>query len=201
MWKENEVADDEDRDEVREGPKGFLTLAQKRKIAYITGETNAAADSCTAYVVLSVGEGVEKTPKEIAELIVRYADATQFMGKTLRVDRVGASKGKTSLAEQAEEQRRKAEEDKRTVYVGNLDFAQGEDGLRQLVEELLVAERGQPPKLSGDLEGKEPRWVERVRIIRDKDTALGKGFAYVLLKVIPPPPMSSSRFVIKPKKD
>ena len=81
---------------------------------------------------------------------------------------------------------------KATLFVGNLEFTSKEEDLRAFFESVVVAERGKPGEKGDDDEsdseseeedeGKKdkPRtWVKRVRIIRDKDTQLGKGFAYV----------------------
>ncbi|KAF8917378.1 hypothetical protein CPB85DRAFT_1374198 [Mucidula mucida] len=58
-----------------------------------------------------------------------------------------------------------------SVFVGNLDFASKEEDLRVFFEGVMSAERGPPPEGS--------TWVTRVRIVRDRETQLGKGFAYV----------------------
>ena len=79
----------------------------------------------------------------------------------------------------AAENKENADEDRRTCFIGGLDFAESEEKLRTWVETTLTKERGEPDA-DDEL---ETRWVERVRIVRDKATGLGKGFAYVLLKV------------------
>ncbi|EQC37063.1 hypothetical protein SDRG_05290 [Saprolegnia diclina VS20] len=61
---------------------------------------------------------------------------------------------------------------KRTVFVGNMAFAATEDEIRNHFES----------NLEKDDEDEGSALVESVRIIRDKDTHLGKGFGYVLLK-------------------
>lgn len=59
-----------------------------------------------------------------------------------------------------------------SLFVGGLDYAAKEEDVRAFFESLVVAERGAVP------EG-HSRWVTEVRIVRDKDTQLGKGFGYV----------------------
>jgi nucleolar protein 12 len=55
--------------------------------------------------------------------------------------------------------------------VGSLDFAAKDEDLRVFFESLLTTERQPAP------DGQS--WVTHVRIVRDADTQLGKGFAYV----------------------
>lgn len=153
----NSVSLDSHQKEV-EAPKVYLTTAQKRKVAFITGDhlldpTKIAGASCTAYVVLS-------TPQDVDHLIEKM-DGALWEERTLRVDKVvKTAKG--------------WEEEKRTVFVGGLDFETSEEALRSWMEATLVKEKG---------EADEGAWVLRVRIIKDKQTGLGKGFAYVLFKV------------------
>jgi nucleolar protein 12 len=79
-----------------------------------------------------------------------------------------------------------------------LDFASREEDVRVFFEGLVSAERGPRSAVTGDdsdteneegtddpnAHGSKPKtWVTRVRIIRDKDTQLGKGFAYVQFAV------------------
>ncbi|EEB91359.1 hypothetical protein MPER_10287, partial [Moniliophthora perniciosa FA553] len=62
-----------------------------------------------------------------------------------------------------------------------------EEDVRAFFEGLITAEKGPRPISPNDEEeqfdekgaSKLQRWVKRVRIIRDKETQLGKGFAYV----------------------
>lgn len=144
--------------------KVFLTTNQKRKVAYITGgqgkakegATEAQKDggSCSAYVVL-------KSPESLSSFVAAV-DGSVFEGRTLRSD-LASRKG----VEKSEE--------KRTVFAGGIDVHESEENLRSWVEKLLEEAKGQ----SED----NGKWVQRVRIIRDPATGLGKGIAYVLLKV------------------
>ncbi len=63
---------------------------------------------------------------------------------------------------------------KRSLFVGGLDYAAKEEDVRVFFEELVKSERG---------EKGEGKWVTGVRIVRDKETQLGKGFGYVHLAV------------------
>ncbi len=98
------------------------------------------------------------------------------MGHTLRADTLGDGVG----------------DPKCTVFVGSLDFASHEEDLRTFFEGVVSAERGprsavadsgsdgEAGATSTDGPGAKPKtWVTRVRIVRDKDTLLGKGIAYV----------------------
>ena len=64
---------------------------------------------------------------------------------------------------------------RQSVFIGNLDFMSKEEDLRAFFEAILVTERGNP-------HGKK-NWVTRVRIVRDRETQMGKGFAYVQFAV------------------
>lgn len=61
---------------------------------------------------------------------------------------------------------------KKSLFVGGLDYAAKEEDVRVFFEELVKAERGANKEGSG-------KWVTGVRIVRDKETQLGKGFGYV----------------------
>lgn len=202
-WKTGEV----DSQNGGKTPK-FLTASQKKKIGFIKGQVHEKASSCIAYAVwdtidslptpsstASTSKGATSaTPQEIASLIVKYGNNTVFEGFTLRVDHVKGSTstlpegqtGEVELSTQTKrvlalEQKAKLEEEKRTLYIGSLDFEEKEQAIRELCEKLMTEERGEPT-VDNDT-GRSASWVERVRLVRDAETGLGKGFAYVMFKV------------------
>ena len=129
-------------------------------------------------------------PYEAARAVAKEADGSSFLGRTIRTDVAirGGAKGNVDAEI--------AGDPKATLFVGNLDFACKEEDLRAFFEALMITEKGQPGVEAKDDEdaededeeddededtkaSKHKAWVSRVRIIRDKDTLLGKGFAYV----------------------
>ncbi|TFK93092.1 hypothetical protein K466DRAFT_572710 [Polyporus arcularius HHB13444] len=139
-------------------------------------------------------------PYEAARKCAEKCDGSVFLGRTLRVDVVkkGTAPGTDGpSAPAARGESAMAGDPKATVFVGSLDFASKEEDLRAFFEALICAERGKPEETAGsddeeseeddededekakDGEKKPRTWVKRVRIIRDRDTQLGKGFAYV----------------------
>jgi nucleolar protein 12 len=188
----------QDKDEVTlaQDAKKFLSAEAKKKIAFIKGELHTSAQTANAYIVFAHGRphtsgpddggsdaeesaaaGTSTTqtdPYKAARAAIRDANGSVFLERTIRVDRVA---GKAAIADDADP--------KRTVFVGNLDFASQEEDLRVFFEGVVSTERGPPPTSDDadeDEEGagkKAVSWVAHVRIVRDKDTQLGKGFAYV----------------------
>jgi nucleolar protein 12 len=176
--------------------KTYYSTAQKKRLAYLRRETNDKADVVNCYVVIAhprpPKDGEAQTapaPSEAARLLVEGADGTSFMGRTIRVDRVGATKAALEMAKGGE----KKHDMKRTLFIGSLDFEAKEQDLRDLLEELLQVERGDPPTSTSLQEGVAPsilkhNWVQSVRIVRDADSQLGKGIAYVQFRVSCPCP-------------
>jgi len=136
----------------------------------------------------------------LAALLARALDNTVFEGRHLRADTVqplepheivAAGLDRVQLPDGTSLSHRSASavDPKRTIFVGNLDFEAQEEEVRALFERLVREERGEPPLVPSQavrLDGtpasdamRPGEWVESVRIVRDKATQLGKGFAYV----------------------
>ncbi|KAA1474692.1 hypothetical protein DENSPDRAFT_873549 [Dentipellis sp. KUC8613] len=166
------------------------TPQEKKRIAFIKQELHEQVDAVHAYVVFAHPAPRAANlpaldvlaPHAAAALAVEKCDGTVFLGRTLRVDLV---------ARPAADAAAPAGDPKKTLFVGNLDFASKEEDLRVFFETLISAEKGPRGQEEAnereedeepdeeDAEGKPKTWVTRVRIIRDRDTQLGKGFAYV----------------------
>lgn len=142
-------------------------------------------------------------PYDAASVCVEKGDGNTFMGRTLRMDVVkrgarptegGSGEGEHKVGGAGENVM--AGDPKATLFVGNLEFTSKEEDLRAFFESVVTEERGKPGEKADpgsddeeeedeaseeeeDEEDKPRAWVKRVRIIRDKDTQLGKGFAYV----------------------
>ena len=133
----------------------------------------------------------------LAALLAWAIDNTLFGERHLRADLVAplapheiieAGLDKVRLADGSQVGAPTQADLKRTLGVGNLDFEAGEEEVRALFEKLVREERGAPPaaatsslRLDGEPSAASvsPEWVQSVRIVRDKATQLGKGFAYV----------------------
>ncbi|KAG1841938.1 hypothetical protein DFJ58DRAFT_907649 [Suillus subalutaceus] len=158
---------------------------EKKKVAFINHELHPGADSVNAYVVFAYPPPPKERPSnlppllpvmdphEAARLAVETCNGTVFMDRTIRVDSLG--RPADSVGKQSALLGTFAGDPKSSVFVGNLDFASKEEDLRIFFESLITAERG-PPSQASDA---PKHWVSRVRIVRDKETQLGKGFAYV----------------------
>ena len=168
-----------------EPEKKYLTPQEKKRVAFIKQDFHEAGDSVNAYVVFAHPPPKESAPSlpgimdpyEAAKVAVEKCDGTTFEGKTIRVDAV--SKGGSGEAGGEG-----VGDPKLSVFVGNLDFASKDEDLRAFFETLVTNERGERPQDSEDGgNGRPSKWVTRVRIVKDKDTQLGKGFAYVQFAV------------------
>ena len=160
-------------------------------MAFIKQDFHGGGDAVNAYIVFAHPPPKESTkwpenapplpdimdPHEAAKLAVEGCDGTIFEGKTIRVD--SARKGGAGDAGGEG-----PGDPKLSIFVGNLDFASKEEDLRAFFETLVTNERGARPQDPEDGEKTQSsRWVTRVRIVKDKDTQLGKGFAYVQFAV------------------
>ncbi|KAH9851826.1 hypothetical protein C2E23DRAFT_732469 [Lenzites betulinus] len=187
-----------DQDGEAEPVKSFLTPQEKKRIAFIKQEIHDGIDAVNAYVVFAHAPPAGSRPsnlpplptvmdpREAARTCAELADGSLFQERTLRVDIV-----KKDAAGGGARTGAMAGDPRATVFVGNLEFTSKEEDLRAFFESVVRTERGEPgERADGESSGSEeedeearvPRaraWVKRVRIIRDRDTQLGKGFAYV----------------------
>lgn len=172
--------------------KGALTDGQKRRVAFIKGELNEQKKGCNAYLVLNkLPETSPLSMDQVLQFILEATDSSIFEGQTLRADLVRPKSTAATLA--AAQTLAKPNnnlidstiggstsytvpplEARRTLFVGGMDFGESEENVRVATEAILVKERGIC---------KEKGWVERVRVIRDASTGLGKGFGYILFRV------------------
>ncbi|KZT43807.1 RNA-binding domain-containing protein [Sistotremastrum suecicum HHB10207 ss-3] len=151
--------------------KVFLTKEAKKKVSFIKKDFHPEAEVVNAYVVFAHSDpGRSKNvppimdPFEAAEKAVKACDTTVFMGHTIHVDRVGQNTQTTPIVRNT----------KNVVFVGNLDFEAKEEDLRTYFESLASTELSLAvTELESD------SLIKSVRIVRDRDTRLGKGFAYV----------------------
>ena len=182
VWRSKAI--DKDEAVVKQDEKKDITPSQKKKIAFINQEFHSTADTVNAYILFAHPINTDDRPSNLppispcldpfkaARMAAENCNGTLFMERIIRVDLVGKNNEAGSDTDP-----------KLSVFVGNLDFASKEEDLRVFFEGLMASERGLPP--SNDDMGDEERqrkpltWVTRVRIVRDKDTQLGKGFAYV----------------------
>jgi nucleolar protein 12 len=104
------------------------------------------------------------------------ANGSVFQERTIRVDRLrkpsaeGLQSATTALGKR-DAWLPSGTDPKRSLFVGGLDYAAKEEDVRVFFEGLVKAERG--AREGGG------RWVTEVRLIRDRETQMGKGFGYV----------------------
>ena len=186
IWRSKAM--DKDEEVVKQDEKKYITPGQKKKIAFINQEFHSTANTVNAYILFAHPINTEDRPSNLppilpcldpykaARMAAENGDGTLFMERIIRVDLVGKNSEAGSSGT----------DPKLSVFVGNLDFASKEEDLRVFFEGLMTSERGQPPPsddMDEDRQRKPLTWVTRVRIVRDKDTQLGKGFAYVQFTV------------------
>ena len=196
-WKQSRGDDVEGEAE----SKVFLDAKGKRKVAFITKDVSdcnlrftfqalgpyahamaqfhGTAATCNAYIVFAHSPPGRSAnvrpildPYEAATKVLS-ANGSTFMGRTIRVDSVKSSSSAQTSSRSTDRQTWLGGADpKRSIFIGGLDYESKEEELRALFERLVKEERGSREEGDG-------RWVESVRLIRDKDTQLGKGFGYV----------------------
>ena len=186
IWRSKAI--DKDEEVVKQDEKKYITPGQKKKIAFINQEFHSTANTVNAYIIFAHPINTEDRPSNLppilpcldpykaARMAAENGDGTLFMERIIRVDLVG----KNNEAGSSDT------DPKLSVFVGNLDFASKEEDLRVFFDGLMTSERGPPPPsddMDEDRQRKPLTWVTRVRIVRDKDTQLGKGFAYVQFTV------------------
>ena len=136
-----------------------------KKAAYVKKEVmDATTKSTNAYVVYSTAQAAREAARRL--------NATVVLERHLRVDSVAHPS---------------AVDNRRCVFVGNLGFVDDDSQMKaaESGKEVRPSKTRQP----GDVE--EGLWrqfmkageVESVRVVRDKTTRVGKGFAYVQFKV------------------
>ncbi|KAJ6534042.1 hypothetical protein DFH09DRAFT_1043654 [Mycena vulgaris] len=171
-WRQTSAADAKTQAAADgDAQKEYLTPAQKKKILFIQGAFHPEANGVNAYMVLAhhtADPADADTPYAAAQHLARAANSSEFMERTLRVDVCGRLPDAEAGADGP------SGDPKLSIFIGNLDFASREGDVREFFEGVVAAERG--PAASEDGHG---RWVQGVRLIRDRETQLGKGFGYV----------------------
>jgi nucleolar protein 12 len=194
VWRSKAI-DKEDEAVMKQDEKKYITPGQKKKIAFINQEFHSTANTVNAYILFAHPINTENRPSNLppilpcldpfkaARMAAEMADGTLFMERIIRVDLVGKNRENEAAGSSDTDP-------KLSVFVGNLDFASKEEDLRVFFEGLMTSERGLPPPppppnddIDEELQKKPLTWVTRVRIVRDKDTQLGKGFAYIQFTV------------------
>ncbi|BEJ16135.1 hypothetical protein CspHIS471_0507400 [Cutaneotrichosporon sp. HIS471] len=169
-------------DDVVDKSKSFLDNKGKRKVAFIKKDFHSEADSCNAYVVF--GHPHPDRSKTVAPILDPYeaaatigpaANGTEVLGRVIRVDSVRLPSAVGLVSAQNNLGKRDAwlpagTDPKCSAFVGGLDYSAKDDDVRAFFEALVTSERGAPESGS---------WVTGVRIVRDRETQMGKGFGYV----------------------
>ena len=186
-WREAKEEKDGDQRDV----KVYLTPNQKRKLAFIKGEVHEQSPSIHAYVVFAYPIPGELRPKntsnktvldpfKAAQVTVEQCNGSSFLDHTLRVDFVNRP---DTLPENPIGPIHTVDT-RLSIFVGNVDFSSTEEDLRAFFESLIRTERG-ARDVGERVSEKTKAWVTKVRMVRDRDTQLGKGFAYIQFAVSP----------------
>jgi len=145
----------------------YATSSIPKKAAFAKKDImDATTKSTNAYVVYTTALAARETVKKL--------NGTVVLNRHLRVD---------SVAHPA------ATDHRRCVFVGNLGFVDDESAIRAAEDQENGVRKVRKQKEPADVE--EGLWrqfenagsVESVRVVRDKTTRVGKGFAYVQFKV------------------
>ncbi|KAL1722940.1 hypothetical protein EV715DRAFT_270060 [Schizophyllum commune] len=188
-WRANQ----NDDDEAPAPAKTYLTPAEKKRIAAITGDLGEKANSVTAYLVLAhpaprpanLPPLPTADPYQAAIQIASKMDGVEWEGRVLRVD---LARRDPAVTETPVDLTALLPDPKRTLFVGNLDYGAKEDDVRAFFEaEDAVSDEEEGSEAGSDAEETETpakpsastHHVARVRIVRDPATGVGKGFAYV----------------------
>ncbi|KAL2901304.1 RNA-binding protein 34 [Bienertia sinuspersici] len=140
-------------DSVRIRSVPTLDSKKPKKVQILNGKLNEAADSVNAYVVFKTEQAAEASVSHNMSMIG---------GNHIRVDRACPPRKKLK----GDDASTSLYSNKRTVFVGNLPFDVKDEELYQLFCGIKQLESS----------------IEAVRVIRDRQTSLGKGIAYVLFK-------------------
>jgi nucleolar protein 12 len=131
----------------------------------------ASSSSVVGYVVFVDAASVESALRKhnclISDTTLEPPTSNEEGARHLRVDRVG---GETQLRDP-----------QRTVFLGNLPYRTDEETLHQHIVQQMAPQDG-----SSDM-------IESIRVVRDKETYLCKGFAYVLFASTQYVPMALRR--------
>lgn len=146
--KDNDEEEDDEEEKIKENKFAIESIrfrsisfdeALPRKVAFVQQKLHKSRESVNAYIIFK--------NKSVIKSVAAKLNGTLFHDHHLRVDLVSHPA---------------PHDNKRSVFVGNLDFEEDEENLWNHFGSC------------GD--------IEYVRIIRDPKTNLGKGFAYVQFK-------------------
>ena len=147
----------------------FADAALPKKAAYVKKDLlEATTRSTNAYAVYST--------QLAARGAVKRLNATIVLDRHLRVDGVAHPS---------------RIDHRRCVFVGNLGFVDDESNIKAIEEEVGRGQSQKRNKSKAPADVEEGLWrqfekagaVESVRVVRDKTTRVGKGFAYVQFEV------------------